>query len=135
MVSQREIGEKAEGLARQHLINQGYEIITSNWHYGHLELDIIARDNDELVIVEVKSRNGIRYEHPSEAITDTKIKRIVEAADAYLQEFERELETRFDVITVIFHGEDFELEHFKEAFYPTLWYPFGFNVSSVALRN
>lgn len=120
MVSQKEIGELAERLARQHLRKIGYVILTKNWHHGHLELDIIARDGNELVIVEVKSRNGIRYEHPSEAVTNAKMKRIVEAADAFIVEKNLNLETRFDVITIIFFGQDFELEHFKDAFYPTL---------------
>ena len=91
----------------------------SNWQFGHLELDIIARQGDQLVIVEVKSRNGIRYEHPSEAVTNVKIKRIIEAAEAYIFEKDLNLETRFDVITVIFFGQQFELEHFENAFYPT----------------
>lgn len=120
MVSQREIGEIAEGLAQQHLLKLGYKIKETNWYFGHLELDIIAQDGDELVIVEVKSRNGIRYEHPSEAVTNGKIKRIVEAAEGYIQEKDIELETRFDVITVIFFGQNHELEHFKDAFYPTM---------------
>jgi putative endonuclease len=120
MVSTREIGDIAEGMAQQHLLKLGYEILDHNWHYGHLELDIVARDGDELVIVEVKSRNGIRYEHPSEAVTNSKIKRIVEAADAYIIEKNLDLETRFDVITVIFIQQNYELEHFKDAFYPTL---------------
>ena len=120
MVSQREIGAIAEGLAESHLIQLGYQVLEKNWYHGHLELDIVARDGDELVIVEVKSRNGLRYEHPSEAITNAKIKRVVEAADAYIQEKEWTRETRFDVITVIFFGQNFELEHFKDAFYPTL---------------
>jgi len=120
MVSTREIGELAEGLAQQHLLKLGYKIKDTNWYYGHLELDIVAQDGDELVVVEVKSRNGIRYEHPSEAVTNGKIKRIVEAADGYIQEKDIELETRFDVITVIFFGQNHELEHFKDAFYPTM---------------
>jgi putative endonuclease len=120
MVSQREIGELAELHAKNYLQSQGYEIRDTNWYHGHLELDIIARDGDELVIVEVKSRNGLRYEHPSEAVTNAKMKRIVEAADAYILEKDLDYETRFDVITVIFFGQDFELEHFKDAFYPTL---------------
>lgn len=114
----RELGEIAEGLAQQHLLKLGYTIKHNNWHYGHLELDIVAQDKNELVIVEVKARTGIRYEHPSEAVTNTKIKRIVEAADAYILEHDLELETRFDIITVIFINQKFELEHFKDAFYP-----------------
>lgn len=120
MTTQRETGDKAEGIAQQFVSKLGYHILDTNWHHGHLELDIVAKDGNELVIIEVKSRNGIRYEHPSEAITNTKIKRIVEAADAYIQEKDIELETRFDVITIIFIGQKFELEHFKDAFYPTL---------------
>ncbi len=120
MVSTRELGEIAEGLAQQHLVKLGYEIVATNWYYGHLELDIIARDGEELVIVEVKARSGLRYEHPSEAVTNTKIKRIVEAADAYLTQNELDIDTRFDVITVIFVNQNFELEHFKDAFYPTM---------------
>ncbi len=120
MVSQREIGEMAEGLAENYLIRQGYKIHDKNWYYGHLELDIVAQDGDQLVIVEVKSRNGLRYEHPSEAITNAKIRRVVEAADAYIREKDCNLETRFDVVTVIFFEQKFELEHFKDAFYPTL---------------
>ncbi|QGY44572.1 YraN family protein [Maribellus comscasis] len=120
MVSQREIGEKAEGIAEQYLVKLGYTILDKNWHYGHLELDIIARDGEQLVIVEVKSRNGIRYEHPSEAVTNSKMKRIVEAADAYILEKDIDWETRFDVVTIIFFNQRYELEHFKDAFYPTL---------------
>ena len=120
MVTTRELGEMAEGLAQQHLVKLGYQILDTNWYHSHLELDIVAKDGDELVIVEVKARTGIRYEHPSEAVTNTKIKRIVEAADAYLIEKELDVETRFDVITVIFVDKKFELEHFKDAFYPTM---------------
>ncbi|MBW6535003.1 MAG: YraN family protein [Mariniphaga sp.] len=120
MASTKEIGEIAEGLAQQHILKLGYKIKDSNWHFGHLELDIIAQDGDQLVIVEVKSRNGIRYEHPSEAVTNSKIKRIVEAAEAYIFEKDLNMETRFDVITVIFFKQSHELEHFKDAFYPTM---------------
>ncbi len=120
MTTQKEIGELGEKLARQHLRKLGYEIRDKNWHYGHLELDIVALDNDQLVIVEVKARSGLRYEHPSEAVTSQKMKRIIEAADAYILENNLEMETRFDVITVIFFEKGHELEHFKDAFYPTL---------------
>lgn len=120
MVTTREIGEIGEKLAQSFLRKLGYKILATNWHFGHLELDIVAQDKNELVVVEVKSRSGIRYEHPSEAVTNGKIKRIVEAADAYIQENDIEIETRFDVITVIFFKQKHELEHFKDAFYPTM---------------
>lgn len=120
MTSTRNIGKEAEELAQQHIIKSGYKIRDTNWYHGHLELDIIATDGNQLVVIEVKSRNGIRYEHPSEAVTNSKIKRIVEAAEAYIFEKDLHLETRFDVITVIFFKNGHELEHFKDAFYPTM---------------
>lgn len=120
MVSKRHIGEVAEGLVRDHLVKAGYQILDTNWYHGHLELDIVALDGDQLVIVEVKSRNGLRYEHPAEAVTGVKIRRIVDAAEAYIFEHDLRLDTRFDVVTIIFLDETFELEHFKDAFYPML---------------
>ncbi len=119
MLSTREIGVLAEKHAKEYLLELGYQILDTNWQFGHLELDIVAREADQLVIVEVKSRNGIRYEHPSEAITDIKIRRIVDAAEAYIFQKDLHCDTRFDVITVIFFGDIPELEHFKDAFYPT----------------
>ena len=120
MPTTRETGALAETLAIECLEKKGLVILDKNWHYGHLELDIVARDGKELVIVEVKSRSGIRYDHPLEAVTKVKIKRIVEAADAYILQKDIDLDTRFDVITVIFFKPGHELEHYKDAFYPTL---------------
>ena len=120
MPTQKEIGDMAEGLAVRYLADLGYKIKATQWHFGHLELDIVAQDKDELIIVEVKARSGLKYEHPSEAISSAKIKRIVEAAEGYIFEFDLHLDTRFDVITVIFFKDGkYELEHFKDAFYPT----------------
>jgi putative endonuclease len=120
MAVQQEVGDKGEEIALQYLMTKGYKILDAKWHYGHLELDIVAMEGQELVIVEVKSRSGLPYEFPADALSEKKIKMIVEAADAYIQLHDLACETRFDLVTVIFHGENYELEHFKEAFYPTL---------------
>lgn len=120
VLSRKETGRIAEEKAKEHLVKLGYEILHVNWHFGHLELDIVAKDNNQLVVVEVKSRTGIRYEHPSEAVTDQKIRCIVEAAEAYIYAYDVKEDTRFDVITVIFLEGNIELEHFVDAFYPML---------------
>jgi putative endonuclease len=78
----------------------------------------VARDGNELVIVEVKSRGSDSYEHPSEAVSNKKIRFLVNAAEAYIQEKDINLDTRFDVISIIFMGKTIELEHFQNAFYP-----------------
>ena len=120
MTTQKEIGNKGERIAVGYLIREGYEILATNWYYMHYEIDIIARDNEELVIVEVKSRTGDTYEHPSEAVSNQKIHYLINAAEAYIFEKNSMLDTRFDVISIIFFGKNYQLEHFKNAFNPTL---------------
>jgi len=115
-----ELGRKGEELAVAHLKSLGYDILEVNWFSHHLEIDIVARDGNELVIVEVKSRGTDSYEHPSEAVSGRKIRFLVNAAEAYIQEKDSNLDTRFDVISIIFCGGGFRLEHFKDAFYPPI---------------
>jgi putative endonuclease len=118
MSDSSELGKKGEAIAVDHLRSLGYEILDTNWHSHHLEIDIIAKDGKELVIVEVKARSTDSYEHPSEAVSNKKIRFLVNAAEAYIQEKDLNLETRFDVISIIFYCANFEIEHFKDAFYP-----------------
>ena len=116
----RKKGDIAEQIARQYLERKGYSIISTNWHFHHLELDIIAREGEELVIVEVKSRTGEGFAHPSEAISDKKIRQVIEAADAWVQLNGWNKDTRFDLIIVVFTGPDtYELEHYDNAFNST----------------
>jgi len=114
------LGQEAEQAAVVHLQELGYEILELNWRSHHLEIDIIARDGDELVIVEVKARGTKSYEHPVEAVSSNKIRFLINAAEAYIFEKDSKLNTRFDVISIIYFGGGFELEHFKDAFYPPL---------------
>jgi putative endonuclease len=118
MSKAKELGNKGEEIAVAHLKSLGYEILNVNWFSNHLELDIVARDGNELVIVEVKSRGSDSYEHPSEAVSNKKIRFLVNAAEAYIQEKDINMDTRFDVISIIFMGKTIELEHFQNAFYP-----------------
>lgn len=112
-------GGVAEQIARAALEKKGYQIIAMNWYCGHLELDIVAVDKGELVIVEVKSRHGIRFEHPLDAMSNRKIRQVIDAADAYVESTGWAGETRFDLITVVFTGSgEFELEHYEDAFIP-----------------
>jgi putative endonuclease len=115
-----DLGKQGEEVAVAHLQSIGYEILELNWFSNHLEIDIIAKDGNELVIVEVKSRGTKSYEHPVDAVSAKKIRFLVNAAEAYIQEKNSNLDTRFDVISIIFNGHGSELEHFKDAFYPPI---------------
>lgn len=119
MTIQQEIGQKGEQIALAYLKKLGYQILETNWHFHHYEIDIIALDANELVIVEVKARTGTAFEHPSEAVGKRKMKFLIDAAEAYIFKINSHRDTRFDVVTIIFQGDQYDLEHYKDAFYPT----------------
>ncbi len=114
----KEIGDKGEQIAVQHLQSLGYKILEQNWRSHHYEIDIIAQDGGELVIVEVKTRTGEEFDYPSDAVGNRKIHRLVAAAEDYIFKKNINLDTRFDVIAIILLDDTFKLEHIKDAFYP-----------------
>lgn len=119
MTPSDELGKKGEEIAVGYLKKEGYKILARNWFYDHKEIDIIARQGEEIVIVEVKTREGDYFEEPWEAVSTRKIRNLVEAADAWLNQRNIDIETRFDVISIIFSDDvHYELTHFPGAFIP-----------------
>jgi len=116
MAQHNELGNLGEKRAQDYLSSKGYNIRECNWSIGKLELDIIAEKEGWLIIVEVKTRSTETFEHPEEAITLKKIRNIVTATHNYIQEIDWEGQTRFDVITVIPHGQSFVIDHIEDAF-------------------
>lgn len=119
MAEHNDLGNQGETLAANFLVEKGYKILHRNWVSGKKELDIVAEDGGMLVIVEVKTRSTETWEHPKEAITNGKIKNIVNAAEAYIFEFDIMKETRFDIVSVIPQRDgSFRIEHIEDAFLP-----------------
>jgi putative endonuclease len=116
MAENQNFGKKGETLAAEYLRNKGYKILNTNWTWGHREIDIIAQLGDQLVIVEVKTRSSDYFELPQDAVNRKKQRLIVEAADAYVQKYNLDLDTRFDIISIISHGKTFKVEHIEDAF-------------------
>lgn len=116
MANHNDLGELGEKRAQAYLCSKGYQIRHTNWVSGKLELDIVAEKDDYLVIVEVKTRSTETFEHPEDAITIRKIRNIVNAAHDYISMFDWKGETRFDVMTVIPHGQNFVIDHIEDAF-------------------
>ena len=115
-----ELGKYGEILATKHLINKGYEILENNWVYIKLELDIIAKYQDKIVIVEVKTRENNYIGEPWEAVTKAKQKRIIKAANEYIIEKKLDLEVRFDIVSIIHNQKETIIEHLEDAFYPMM---------------
>jgi len=116
MAKHNELGKEGEVAATNYLKDNGYKIRHSNWFYDKLELDIVAEKNGWLVVCEVKTRSTETFEHPEEAITNAKIRRIVLAADAYIKTYEIDLPTRFDVISAIPTRNGYRIDHIEDAF-------------------
>jgi putative endonuclease len=119
MAGNTDLGRKGEDIACEYLLKKGFLIKERNWRFKNAEIDIIAIDGKELVIVEVKTRSAVIYEEPIDSITNQKIRFLVNAAEEYIFENDFNGETRFDVISIKWFGEGkYELEHYPEAFYP-----------------
>lgn len=115
------LGKTGEDIAAKYLQERGYFILHRNWRSGHKELDIVARDGEELVIVEVKTRRNDLYGNPEDAIDDRKIRKIVSATDSYVRKYRVDLSIRFDIITIIGQEEPYQIEHIEDAFFPPIW--------------
>jgi putative endonuclease len=83
----RSLGQRGEGIAADHLRQQGYAILARNWRCRAGEVDIVAREGETLAFVEVRTRRaGGRLGTPEESVTPRKQARMVEVAQTYLQE-------------------------------------------------
>ena len=118
MAEHNELGKLGEDLAVQYLTDKGYEILERNWHNIHKEIDIIAKDGEELVIVEVKARQTDEYGEPDIAVTKKKQRMLIAAANAYILNKGLDMETRFDIVSIIFKDGEPVIEHIEDAFLP-----------------
>ncbi|MBK8699249.1 MAG: YraN family protein [Saprospiraceae bacterium] len=117
--STRSKGNKGESIALDFLQKAGYDILATNWSAHKAEIDIIAKINDQLVFVEVKTRRS--PSSPETAVTHRKQKLIASTAAQYMESINYDWKIRFDIITIIYRSrEDFTLEHFVDAFFPGL---------------
>ncbi len=121
MAIQQDLGKKGEQIALDYLTAKDYKILERNWYFKKKEIDIIAEKNDFLVIVEVKSRSVGFQENPRDAVNMKKQRFLIQAANAYVNKYNIDLEVRFDIITVVFlNDQEYEIGHIDDAFYPTL---------------
>ncbi|MBQ5663660.1 MAG: YraN family protein [Bacteroidaceae bacterium] len=112
------LGNKGEMLAARYLANEGLAVLEYNWRNGHKEIDLIAKERDILVFVEVKTRRNENYGDVRDAVTPQKMRNIIAAAEAYIERHNIDSPIRFDIVTIVGNGEKHEIEHIKDAFYP-----------------
>jgi putative endonuclease len=115
-----ELGKQGEEIAVSYLLKQGYIILDKNWRAGRNEIDIVAKDKDFVVIVEVKARSSGSVAEPEEAVTREKQQALIRAANSYIFRKNINLEARFDIISIIHNKNETRINHIKDAFYPRL---------------
>ncbi len=116
----KRLGERGEDAAVAYLERTGFTIVERNWRCPAGEVDIIALDEDTLVLCEVKTRKGVGKGTPEDAVTPAKQKRYKRLAEAYIQFAGVDaVQIRFDVITLLVLAEDRALlRHHRAAFVP-----------------
>ncbi|MBI5739541.1 MAG: YraN family protein [Nitrospirae bacterium] len=110
------LGQKGEGIALSFLKTRGYAIIERNYKTPLGEIDIIARDNETLVFVEVKTRESIEFGLPFESVDRRKRRKIAGVALSYLKRFDELPMCRFDVLSIYYRNGNPEFELIQDAF-------------------
>lgn len=102
MAQHLEAGKQAEGLALDYLQHRTLKLIAKNWQSPYGEIDLIMKDNNTLVFVEVRYRKQNNWGHPMETITKSKRNKIITTAQLFLQKNKQWLinPCRFDVISI-----------------------------------
>jgi putative endonuclease len=112
-----ELGKLGEDLALETVKRMGYRCITRNYRCPLGEMDLIARDGDTLVFVEIKTRRGKSLEWAKEAVDWRKKRQLSKVALAYMKENRcADVKSRFDVVAVNLGSQGKEIEVVKNAF-------------------
>lgn len=105
-----------EQMTAKYLTDKGYIILEHNYRRRHLEIDIIALDGDELVIVEVKSRAYDSILQPEDAVDHKKRLALIRLANEYVKTHNRKENVRFDIVTIVSNSNGTEIKHLKSAY-------------------
>ncbi|NLL56866.1 MAG: YraN family protein [Clostridiales bacterium] len=108
------VGVSGEQMALEYLEAKNYQIISTNVFYPVGELDIVAKDGQTLVFVEVRTRQDNLFGHPLETLTKVKQQKIIKASRRYIMEYKIKASSfRYDVIAILNNN----IEHITNAFY------------------
>jgi putative endonuclease len=115
MTYQQHVGKTGEALAAKYLEDRGYQIIEQNFTSRYGELDLVARDGDSIVFVEVKTRTSSAFGEPEDSVTPEKLERIINTALLWLQANpDQPDDWRIDVVAILMdHQNQIEdIQHF-----------------------
>jgi len=117
MAEHNELGKFGEELAVEFLQKNGYDILETNWTFQKAEIDIIARKDSNLVVVEVKTRSSIEFGLPQDFVKPKKIQLLVKAVNEYVTSNDLDVEVRFDIIAIYKEENEYKIDHIEDSFY------------------
>ncbi|MDG1901351.1 MAG: YraN family protein [Bacteroidales bacterium] len=120
MAFHNELGKRGEKIAAEYILKKGYTILTKNWRFGKDEIDIIAIDKSDLVIIEVKTRSNNYFGDPQDAVDFKKETFMIRAAEAYVEIENIDYNIRYDIIAIIINNTRAIINHTTDAFYPSI---------------
>lgn len=116
MVSNITKGKSGEELAKDYLMSKGYSILETNYRNKIGEIDIIAKDKDVLVFVEVKTRTSTRYGYAFESVDFRKQRKIINTSMVYVKYKNHiNIQLRYDIIEV-YMEQNIKINHLDNAF-------------------
>ncbi len=119
MAEHNERGRWGEQKAAEYLERKGFRILWRDWRDGHRDLDIVAVDADQLVVVEVKTRKNADFTAPEMAVDARKQRNLAIAADKLAKAYGIEFPLRFDIVAVTGTCDaDCRINHIEDAFIP-----------------
>jgi putative endonuclease len=118
MAAKDDLGRRGEALAARHLVEGGMRVVDRNWRCALGEIDLVLRDGDELVFVEVKTRSSSSFGHPLEAITVRKLARLRRLAAVWCEQHpDRYSRVRIDAVAIVAPAFGaVVIEHLKRVF-------------------
>lgn len=117
MAEHNDFGKLGEELAVEFLEKNGYTIMEKNWTFQKAEIDIIAKKETTLAVVEVKTRSSIDFGLPQDFVKPKKIQLLVKAINEYVVSNDLEVDVRFDIIAIHIENKEVKLEHLEDAFF------------------
>jgi putative endonuclease len=111
------LGDRGEALAAGYLAERGWVVLHRNYRIGHREIDLVAKRGEVVAFVEVKTRGGLGYGHPLEAITRKKRREIQQVAAAWIEAHGTPCDLyRFDAVAILLPaGGEPRIEHVEDA--------------------
>ena len=116
MAQHNVLGKQGEDLAAAHLLNKGYKIVARNFRYQRAEVDIIARKDDVLAVIEVKTRSTPDFGNPQHFLRRKQVQQLVKAINHFVNDHHLQVEVRFDIIAIIKNEEGINIQHLEDAF-------------------